>query len=90
MSVYEDNVAATRLASSGASTSDRDRRARARGDYAGQRVESGQTKAARCPTKSAIADALAKPLGASQLLRLRGCLLGYETPEKGRVAGDGA
>ena len=88
-SVYEDNAAATRLASNGASTSDRGRRAHARGGCVGRLVESGQIKAARSPAERATADALAKPLGASQLSRLRGRLLGYEAPEKGRVMGGG-
>ena len=83
-------MAATHLASNGMSTSDRGRHTHIRNDYVAQFVENGQIKVIHCPTKSMIADVLAKPLGVSQLLRLRDYLLGYKTPEKGCVMGNSA
>ena len=65
--------------------SDMSRRIHIRNNYDGQFVENGQVKVTRRPTEYMTADALTKPLGVSQLLRLRDYLLGYEAPEKGCV-----
>ena len=88
VNIYEDDMAATHLASNGASTSDRSRRIHIRNSYVGQFVENGQIKVVHCPTKNMIADILTKPLGASQFLYLRDYLLGYKMPEKGCVMGN--
>ena len=88
MDAYEDNKAATHLASNGVSMSDMSRRIHIRNNYDGQFVENGQVKVARCPTRRMIADVLTKPLGPSQFLYLRDYLLGYKIPEKGCVMGN--
>ena len=88
ITIYEDDEAAAQLVSNGTSTSDRGRHIHVGSSFVGQFVENGQVKIVHCPTKRMTADALTKPLGPSQLLRLRDYLLGYKILEKGCVMGN--
>ena len=82
ITIHEDDEAAIQLASNGMSTSATSRHIHVRNNFVGQFVENGQIKIVHRPTKRMIADILTKPLGPSQLLRLRDYLLGYNIPEK--------